>query len=1058
MSQRAWFLAASLIAGGCMVVGCGDDTSKNAIDPDANVEVVENGFESDDPSGKSGSSSGGADGGLSAGSSTSSTSSGGAAPPASEDSASRAIQEADIVKLDGNRLYALSQYGGLAIVDVTDPNRMQLLGRKRTEGMPFEFYVENGRAHVMLNDFGRWVDEGGGKWVQTSELLELDVTNPASITEVGHYDVPGSISDSRLVGNTLYLVTMENGYCWRCDQSPSTVVTSFAVGGTAVAKIDQIAFRAPRKDYSWWQRSVSATNQRLYIGGPSWSWSGGDENRGSVIQVVDISDMSGKLKRGADVAIAGNINSRWQMDEHEGVLRVVSQYGNGWWGPNGSINPRVQTFTVTSAASITPLGQTELILPEPESLRSVRFDGVRGYAITAMQTDPLYTIDLSNPAQPKQAAALEIPGWIFHMEPRGDRLVGFGYEDTTWNGKLAVSLFDVSDLTKPTMLTRVAFGTGGGNLPEDQDRVHKAIRVLDQQGTILVPFSSYGRWDGTSCEQPATGIQIIDYAKTGLTLRGVAPYSGQPRRAMLLPNNRLLGMSDRNVSTFDLTNRDAPKKTNELDLSNPAYHMVETPTHIAAITNQWWSGEAVLALTPKDKADDANAVGKVSLAELAEPAANRCNPYGWASWYDARLFANGTTVWLTLPVSGDDGSAGHVVVAAIDTSNPAAPKIVGRTNIPLTPNPNGNRGGYYGGYFYCGVGSAGWGYYNAYDFSRNVLGSGDDYVKVGNKLAYLEIVRTFVDDAGRPYSYEWSPENPIPPDTKGYHWDYKRKLHVVDFANPASPTHERPVTLPASIGTTPLHVLNGVVMTSRWVYGSAPGKVRFYMDRVDLNGATTQLASVNIPGSLLHVDAASSRIVATDYKVERKAVQSYEECYKHDLRSQFIYDENVCIKVDRSFKLADVAGTKVTLRQAFTPPSQHFNGVQLADDRIYVTHERVYDYRNYQGTTDAYGSYVWNPPIIEEGGLWAIGGLRGGSLSIVSEIRGGNARWPLAASGTKVAIFQDSGMAVFDTASAQPQLMAEAKLRGWGYSSNVLLSQDRAIASLGEWGLQSFSW
>ncbi|MBX3227232.1 MAG: beta-propeller domain-containing protein [Labilithrix sp.] len=1037
-------------------------TTKHPIDPTSNVEVVDNGFESDSPNGQYSSSSGSSgssgsnsnDGSAGSSSSSGGASSGGPAPPAGE-SASRAIQEADIVKLDGNRLYALSQYGGLAVVDVSDPTHLRLLGRKRTDGVPFEMYVENGRAHVMLNDFGRWIQDGrGGKWVQTSELLELDVTNPAKITEVGHYDVPGSIADSRLVGSSLYLVTFENGYCWNCNELPSTTVTSFAVGGTSVAKIDQIAFRAPRKDYSWWQRSVSATNQRMYIGGPSWDWSGGDANRGSVIQVVDISDMSGKLKRGADVAIAGSINSRWQMDEHEGVLRVVSQYGNGWWGPNGTINPRVQTFTVTSAASITPLGQTELILPEPESLRSVRFDGVRGYAITAQQTDPLYTIDLSNPAQPKQAAALEMPGWIFHMEPRGDRLVGFGYDQMNWGGKLAVSLFDVSDLENPTMLTRVAFGSGG-HIAADADRIHKAIRVLDEEGTILVPFASYGRWDGATCEQAQNGIQIIDYAKTGLTLRGLAPNRGQPKRAMVLPGGRLLGMSDRNVTTFDIAKRDAPARLDELDLSNPAYRMVETPTHIAAITNDWWSGEAMLALTPKDNADDANAVGKVSLAELAAPQ-QQCS-YGyssWTAWYDARLFSRGSTVWMTLPVYKYDyqsTDAGHVIVAAIDTSNPAAPKIVGRTSVPLTRPVYGGYG-YYGG---CGVGLDGYGFYGGY-YNGGLVGSGDAYVQVGSKLAYLEVVTEYVDENGRPYEpdyYGSSSSSGSGGPKKEYHYEYRRKLHVIDFADPTQLVHERPVVLPPSLGTTPLHVMGTTVLTSRWVPSpTTKGKVRFYMDRVNLAGTTKQLATVNVPGSLLHVDAPSSRIVTTDYRVTRTPATDYSQCDWYT-RGWFDWENSACVRVARDFKLADVTDTKVTLRQTYTPPSQHFWGVQLAEDRIYVTHERIYDYRNYNPGPGGY----YDPPVLEEGGLWAIGGLRAGKLGIVSELVG-QARWPLAASGAKVALWQENGIGVYDTTSATPKLLSSSELRGYGYSWHVLLGPDRGIASLGEWGLQTLRW
>lgn len=1045
-----------VVLGTISAVGCGGDgggVQTSTLDPKTKIEVFENGFESDDPSGRPVANGGGSDAGVSGGSSSggssSSSSSGSSFTPEANDNSSdaaRAVQEADIVKLDGSRLYALSQYGGLAVVDVSDPARLKLLGRKRMEGIPFEMYVEKGRAYVTLNSFGRWIEDGGyGQWVQTSELMTLDVSNPASISELGHFDVPGEISDSRLVGDALYLVTYENGYCWHCGQTPATIVTSFNVK-SGVAKVDQIEFRAPNNTYSWWRRSVSATNQRLFIGGPSWYWDGqSSANRQSVIQVVDISDPNGHLKRGADVAVAGQINSRWQMDEYEGYLRVVSQFGNGWFWNGNSVNPVVQTFKIDSSSSIAAAGQTVLTMPEPESLQSVRFDGVRGYAITARQTDPLFTIDLSTPTAPKQVGTLEMPGSIFHMEPRGDRLVGFGND----SGTLAVSLFDVTDMAKPTMLSRVNVGSGWGWIGEDADRIHKAVRVLDEQGTILLPFASYGRWEGGKCAQPESGIQIIDYAKTGLKLRGLAPHYGQPRRAMLLPGNHLLGMSDRSVSTFDITSRDAPTKKGELDLSNPAYRMVETPTHIASMTNDWWSGEPMLSLTPRENADDANPTGKVSLAELAGQNASSCGYYGGAytAWYDARLFAKGSTVYLTVPIyayySADSTTKSQVVVAAIDTSNPAAPKIVGRAEIPLS------RSNAYYGYGTCGVGYDGYQYYSYFGgINNNLIGAGDSFVHVNDKLAYLEVVTDLVDESGNTYDgqtpfYDWSK----------LHYRYSRILHTVDLANPQDLVAEAAIHLPDSLGTTPLHVMNGTVLTSRWVPSpTTPGKVRFYIDQVDLNGPTRALSSVNVPGSLLHVDAPSSRIVTTDYRVSRGLATDWQDCYRRTgQRGQWDYGTETCTLVDRDFKLVDLAGTRATLRQTFVPPSQNIGGVQLTDDRIYMTHYSVYDYD--------YGAvYDPKPPtVIERGGLWAIGGLRAGNLSIVSQLDA-DAQWPLTAQGTKVAVYQTNGLAIYDTATPAPALVSSATLRGYGYSSYVLLSPDHAVASLGEWGLQTIRW
>jgi len=1027
------FLAVSLsglvLAAGCGAGGPGDQP----------FAEIDNGFESDDPSGRSA-----AERGLS---SSGGSADAGAAPAegADDGSAERTVQEADIIKMDGNRLYALSRYGGLAIIDITNPDKMKLLGRKRTDGMPFEMYVEGGRAFVMLNEFGRWMSDASsvyGQWVQTSEILALDVSNPANITELSHFDVPGTIADSRMVGEAAYVVTYENGYCWGCQTKPATIVTSFDLNG-AIAKRDQLVYAPPNSNSYSWQRSVSATNQRLYIAGPEWDWSPGQQNASSIIQVVDITDPSGKLKKGAEVKVAGQINSRWQMDEYEGVLRVVSQFGDGWGGTNGQINPKVQTFSITTSAQLTPLGSTELILPKPEQLRSVRFDGTRGYAITAERTDPLFTIDLSDPAAPQQTGELEMPGWIFHMEPRGDRLIGFGYDDTNMStARLAVSLFDVSDLTKPTMLKRVSFGSGGGQVAEDQDRIHKSVRVLDDAGMILVPFASYGRWNDQACEGPKSGIQLIDYGRDDLTLRGLAPQWGMPRRAFVA-NGRLLAMSDRNVTSFDITSRDAPIKKQELDLSNPAYRLAELTNHIASITSDWWTGEVMLSLTPKANADDADVTSKLSLASLAPPSATYCSgTSGWTSWYEARLFGDGNTVYVTVPVYSYNAGirGGKLIAAAIDVSNPLKPVIAGKTEMLFQERDlsNGGYWGYYGGF--CD----GWGFWSySRGMNGSLVGSGQAVVQQGAKLAYIEVDHEPIEIGKTEHGYSrWSSK-------------IHRRIHVVDFASPAQPkTHA--IALPDSLGESPLHLFQGTVLTSRWVQSKKnPDKVRFFVDRVDLNGPTpTLLPSINTPGSLLLADEASSRFVTTDYHAERVAVakepNGYTACQaKLGHTAWYDWESGNCTRVTRDFKLADVAGAKVTLRQTMSPPSQNIAGVQIADDRIYVTRYKQYDYSSSSGYAQ--------PKVLEDGGLWAIGGIRAGQLAIVSEMIG-DADWPLAAHGTKVALYTQGGLAIYDTATPKPTLVSQATLRGYGYSSHVLMSDSRAVASLGEWGLQTISY
>ena len=521
-----------------------------------------------------------------AGGSSSSSSSGGSVAGSGSTDPARAIAEADIVELGQSWLYALSNSGSLAIVDVSKPGSLTLLGSTMLPGQPFEMYERGSVVLAMANGVvdasGKPVPVAtpdstgaGGAAAQTTDpnsaaaLLAIDVHDPAHVTTLKTFPLPGQIADSRIVGNILYLVTYQNGTCWSCGNGASSVVTTFDVSDpTAAKQVDQATFKSGAPDtynLAWgmaWKRSIVATTQRIYLGGQAYVQSPDDPSSGNqgIIDVVDISDPGGHLGPGAHLTVAGAILNRWQMDESGGVLRVISQAGAGFTG-NGTAMPVVATFQVNSTTSLTPLGSTTLTLPSQEGLRTVRFDGTRAYAITFNQTDPLFAIDLSDPTAPKQRGQLQMPGWMFYLEPSGTRVIGLGVDRTDPGGSLNVSLFDVSNMDSPTMIKRVAFGATelgedyqilNYELPEDQDRIQKAFRVFDD-GTVAVPFSSTSMSDyaQSSCANPASGIQLVQWANDTLTSGQLLPVSGNPRRA-LEQGGQMLAVSDSDVASFSL--------------------------------------------------------------------------------------------------------------------------------------------------------------------------------------------------------------------------------------------------------------------------------------------------------------------------------------------------------------------------------------------------------------------------------------------------------------------------------------------------------------------------
>ena len=512
---------------------------------------------------------------------------GASAPASAGTDATRLVAEADIVQLDDaqKRIYAMSKSGTLAIVDAMTPGALTLLGKTALPGQPFEMYRRGDVLVTMSNGaiasdgslYGATVDASTTSTTDTGSgavVAAVDIRDPANAKTTATLKVPGEIADSRIVGDILYLATYENATCWSCSTLPRTLVTSFDLtDATAPKQIDQISYDGSNDaggfNAAWstpWKRSITATATRMYVGGLTSDPSKATDE--GTIEVIDITDPAGHLRRGTHVTIAGPIMSRWQMDETNGILRVVSQRGAGQT-QNGDQYPDVDTFRIESSDSIVRIGHMTLQLPQQEGLKTVRFDGNRGYAISFNQTDPLFTIDLTDPTKPVQKGSLTMPGWVFDIEPRGDRLIGLGLDRNDTAGNLNVSLFDVSDLAKPSMIQRVSFGPTHmyedymitqGVLAEDQDRIQKAFAIFDD-GLIAVPFSG---GDG-SCTSDSTtvnggGVQLLDWTSSSLTKQAMLPVAGNPRRAVRRDTaamKTLIAISDSNVSSFTINQHSA---------------------------------------------------------------------------------------------------------------------------------------------------------------------------------------------------------------------------------------------------------------------------------------------------------------------------------------------------------------------------------------------------------------------------------------------------------------------------------------------------------------------
>ena len=187
--------------------------------------------------------------------------------------------------------------------------------------------------------------------------------------------------------------------------------------------------------------------------------------------------------------VEGSIADRWSMDAVDGSLRVAVGASSETGNFNSVITLREDGAELVEDGRVDKLGIGEQI-------KSVRWFDDLAIVVTFRQTDPLYAIDLSDPAAPELLGELKIPGYSEYLHPLGEhRLIGVG-QDASLRGitrGAQAALFDVTDLTNPRQLDVVRYprnSQAGAGLDPRQ------FTWLPESRTALTVVSE--GWEGTT--------------------------------------------------------------------------------------------------------------------------------------------------------------------------------------------------------------------------------------------------------------------------------------------------------------------------------------------------------------------------------------------------------------------------------------------------------------------------------------------------------------------------------------------------------------------------------
>ena len=247
-------------------------------------------------------------------------------------------------------------------------------------------------------------------------------------------------------------------------------------------------------------------------------------------QTPDLASVVHKFRIGTDPTrsayqasgtVKGHVLNQFSMDEHAGHLRVATSWGRV---PSPDVHSTLSVLA-QRAQRLEVVGEVDDIAPG-EDIRSVRFEGDRGFVVTFKKTDPLYAFDLADPKAPRITGELKIPGFSTYMHMLdADHLLTIGY-DAADQGNFAfftgvlLQIFDVRDPQNPQLAHKTVIGTRGSS--SEALTNHLAFTLF--QGKLALPMTicEGGGTNGTyGTQMTFSGLIVYDVSvQDGFLERG----------------------------------------------------------------------------------------------------------------------------------------------------------------------------------------------------------------------------------------------------------------------------------------------------------------------------------------------------------------------------------------------------------------------------------------------------------------------------------------------------------------------------------------------------------
>lgn len=523
----------------------------------------------------------------------------------------------------------------VTVLDVADPAKPATLATYRLKGSYHESRRVGSSVRIVLQSYRYWPAEVV-TWVDGSRdydpqgryrprpkaerIAELEALMAKNEELIKAKDLAWWLETERYVkiddeGQSSPVLDL--GDCR--DVHAPTVDTEF--GLTRIASLDLESEALTETLLLTYVGTIYASSSSLYLTTPYYWWDA--ENRDTDFTYVHKFDASsaGPVAYMGSGGVEGSLINQFAMDEYDGHLRVattVQRYCRGEFGGGGVIavsNDAVLALAEEQACppvderlfnQVSVLAQdegklTQVGVTEPlamnERIYSVRFKDARGFMVTFRQTDPLFTLDLSDHEKPVVVGELKVPGYSSYIHMIDDKSLLTIGRDATETGRvlgLKLAVFDVSDMAAPKELHTLAVD---GQLWSEAESNHKAFNFFGSKGLLAIPVSGYraagretnGMWWGEYMSalkvfkvDVEAGISEVGEVDMTNVYQGQSPreeswwFSGATVQRSIFADDYVYAIADLGIKAAKVDELDAP-------VSSVSY-----PCNATCYQQWWW--------------------------------------------------------------------------------------------------------------------------------------------------------------------------------------------------------------------------------------------------------------------------------------------------------------------------------------------------------------------------------------------------------------------------------------------------------------------------------------